>query len=184
MNKLIRLTCPKDFDKKYMSLEQDNYINNINIYYNKQKIFQNINDAEENLPITQDISILYDNNIENVFEIDYDIKFYDLNERAKIIWKILPINNLSKIFSKSHLHLIRLNDVMGVENLSDKYCVTLKINQHTYIIGKEFHQENNRVMTFEDTINTTGYFYFSVETKKVVMNNPEIKYDQLKLEIQ
>jgi hypothetical protein len=184
MNKLIKLTCAKDNDKRYMSLKQDNYVNNINIYYNKQKIFKNINDAEENLPINLDAPILYDNNIENVFEIDYDIKFFNLNERAKIIWKIKPINPVSKIFYKSDLQLIRLNDVKGIENLSDQYRVTLKINEYTHIIGKEFYQENNKVMTFENTINATDYFYFSVETKKVVMNNPEIKYDQLKLEIQ
>jgi hypothetical protein len=51
MNRIVRVTCPKEFNKKYMSRQHDNYINKLDVYHNAQKIFANIDDAEENLPI-------------------------------------------------------------------------------------------------------------------------------------
>jgi len=179
MNKIIRLTCPKDLNKRYMSRQHENYINKLDVYHNAQKIFANINDAEENLPIILEKSIVLDKNIINVFEFHYDIKFHSVEEQAKIVWSLNPINYLYQ----SHVQLTRLNEVQGSEHVSDDYCITVKCNQYTHTVGKEYHQGQNQNISFEDLIDANGYCCFSVQTKKVFNNTSAITYDQLQFEI-
>lgn len=179
MNKIVRITCPKDLDKRYMSLQHDNYINKLDVYHNAQKIFANINDADENLPIILEKSIMFDKNKTNIFEFNYDIKFHSVEEQAKIIWSLKPINYLYQ----SHVQLIRFNSVQGSEHVSDDYCITVKCNQYTYTVGKEYHQGQNQNINFEDLIDANGYCCFSVQTKKVFDNTSAITYDQLQFEI-
>jgi hypothetical protein len=179
MNKIIKLTCLKDRDKKYMSAQNDNYINKLDVYYNTQKIFANINDAEENLPIILEKSIVYDAKHTQMFEFNYFIRFHSVEEYAKIKWTIKPVNYLHE----SHIQLLQLNHVKGSENLSDDYCITVRCNQHIYKLGKEYHQGVNKAINFRDLINVNGYCCFSVETKKVFKNSPITTYDHLQLEI-
>jgi hypothetical protein len=178
MNRTVRITCPKEFNKKYMSRQYDNYINKLDVYHNAQKIFDNIDDAEENLPIILEKSIVFDNI--NVFEFNYDIKFHSVEEQAKIIWSLKPHHFY---LYQSHVQLIRLNSVQGSEHVSDDYCITVKCNQHTHSVGKEYHQGQHQNINFEDLIDANGYCCFSVETKKVFDNTSAITYDQLQFEI-
>ena len=53
MNRTIRLTCPKEDGKRYFSKADHGYENNLNISFNNNVVFKNINDAEELLPITE-----------------------------------------------------------------------------------------------------------------------------------
>ena len=179
MNRTVRITCPKDLNKRYMSRQHDNYINKLDVYHNTQKIFTNIDDAEENLPIILEKSIVLDKNIINVFEFHYDIKFHSVEEQAKIIWSLKPINYLYQ----SHVQLIRFNSVQGSEHVSDDYCITVKCNQCTHTVGKEYHQGQNQNINFKDLIDASGYCCFSVQTKKVFDNTSVITYDQLQFEI-
>ena len=179
MNRIIKLTCPKDRDKKYMSTQSDNYINKLDVYHNTQKIFANINDAEENLPIILEKSIVYNANETQIFEFNYFIRFHAVEEYAKVKWTIKPLNYLHE----SHIQLLQLNQVKGSENLSDDYCITIRCNQHIYELGKEYHQGVNKAINFRDLIDMNGYCCFSVETKKAFKNSPITTYDHLQLEI-
>ena len=177
MNRIVRVTCPKEFNKKYMSRQHDNYINKLDVYHNTQKIFANIDDAEENLPVILEKSIVFDNI--NIFEFHYDIKFHSVQEQAKIVWSLKPINYLYQ----SCVQLIRFNSVQGGEHVSDDYCITVKCNQYTHTVGKEYHQGQQQNINFEDLIDANGYCFFSLETKKVFKNSVNITYDQLQFEI-
>ena len=179
MNRIIRLTCPKHSDRKYMSAQNDNYTNKLDVYHNTQKIFANINDAEENLPIMLEKSIVLDANHTQMFEFNYFIRFHSVEEYAKIKWTIKPVNYLYE----SHIQLLRLNHVEGSEHVSDDYRITVRCNQFVYKIGKEYHQGVNPAINFKDLVDVNGYCCFSVETKKVFKNSPITTYDHLQLEI-
>lgn len=179
MNRTLRITCPKDPDKHYMSLLQHNYINKIDVYHNLEKIFSNINDAEENLPIVKETQINFANNQLNIFEFNYYIRFQGVEENAKIKWSIKPINYLSQ----SHIQITRYEPVHGNEKVSDDYMITIGCNQHVYHLGKEYHQGSSKVIDLKDTIDANGYCRLIVQTKKVFDNTSDITYDQLQFEI-
>ena len=75
MNKIFTLRCPKQHDKRYFSLAQHQYKNNLSVVVNDHVLFKNIDDAEENLPITLSDQILFDTQSINVISLIYDIKF-------------------------------------------------------------------------------------------------------------
>ena len=62
MNKIFTLRCPKEDNKQYFSLEKHQYQNNLTVMVNDMVVFENINDAEENLPIVLSDQVLFDPN--------------------------------------------------------------------------------------------------------------------------
>ena len=60
MNKIFTLRCPKEDNKQYFSLEKHQYKNNLTVMINDAVVFENINDAEENLPLLMSDQILFD----------------------------------------------------------------------------------------------------------------------------
>lgn len=179
MNRTVRITCPKDADKRYMSMLLHNYINKIDVYHNSEKIFSNINDAEENLPIIKHAEINFVDNQPNIFEFNYYIRFNGVEEYAKIKWSIKPINYLSQ----SHVQITRYEPVQGSNKVSDDYMITVSTNQHVYHVGKEYHEGASKVINLKDLIDAGGYCRLMVQTKKVFDNTKDITYDQLQFEI-
>jgi len=179
MNRTLRVTCPKDPDKRYMSLLQHNYVNKIDVYHNLEKIFSNINDAEENLPLVRETQINFAVCQPNIFEFNYYIRFQGVEENAKIKWSIKPINYLSQ----SHIQITRYEPVHGNEKVSDDYMITIGCNQYVYHVGKEYHQGPSKVINLKDTIDANGYCRLIVQTKKVFDKKEDITYDQLQFEI-
>ena len=73
MNKIFTLRCPKEDNKQYFSLEKHQYKNNLTVMINDAVVFENINDAEENLPLLMSDQILFDSDSVNVVNLIYDI---------------------------------------------------------------------------------------------------------------
>jgi len=179
MLKTLKITCPREKNKTYMSFASHQYVNKLDIYHNSMKIFTDINDAEENLPIIQEKNIDIALDSLNTFEFRYLIRFDGVEENCKILWQIKPINYLSE----SHLQLIRYHAVKGAEKISDDFCCNIKINQHCYTVGKEYHLGEQKFLYFKDMIDTNGYCFLSLETKKVFKDCVPVTYDQLLFEI-
>ena len=84
MNKIFTLRCPKEDNKQYFSLEKHQYQNNLTVMVNDMVVFENINDAEENLPIVLSDQVLFDPNSVNTISLIYNISFGDIKEKTDV----------------------------------------------------------------------------------------------------
>jgi len=183
MNKrTITVICPKEQGKKYFSSKEHHYSNNLNIYLNDNLLFENINDAEENLPITLKKDIEIDYNTVNILKFNYNIKFkYPSKELVDVVYKFEPIDNQ---YHSIKTEINRHNYVLGSEQLDDRYKVTFNINEHTHTFGKNYHQGETKNINFFDKINLQQQgILISIESKKTFENTKNIIFDQIRLEL-
>jgi hypothetical protein len=181
--KTITVICPKEHNKKYFSFKENDYSNYLNIYFNNNLIFEGINDAEENLPIElkSNIDIQYD--IKNVLKFKYNITFDNsIKELIDFVFTIIPINDIKH---NIQAEIYRHNFVKNSEFLSDEYKVTLNINEHEFILDKNYHHGENKLIIFNcniDLINQGLNIFLS--SKKVFNNDKKnVTYDQIELKI-
>ena len=121
MNKIFTLRCPKEDNKQYFSLEKHQYQNNLTVMVNDIVVFENINDAEENLPIVLSDQVLFDPNSVNTISLIYNISFGDIKEKTDV--DFVFDSNSSICTTKFN----RKNFVEGSEKLTDEYQVKLKV---------------------------------------------------------
>jgi hypothetical protein len=178
MNKIFTLRCPKETGKRYFSLEKHQYKNNLTVMINETVLFENINDAEENLPVLMTDQILFDSNSVNTVNLIYDISFGNIKEKTDV--EFVFDNNSSictTIFN-------RKNYVEGSEKLSDDYVITLTVNNHQTLISKEFHQGETKRISVQNFIDMDLPIHIKLESKKAFVDTKDITYDQLEFEIQ
>jgi len=178
MNKIFTLRCPKESNKQYFSLEKHQYKNNITVMINDAVVFENINDAEENLPIVMNEQILFDSNSVNTVDLIYDISFGDIKEKTEVGF-VFDSNS-----SICTTHFNRKNFVEGSEKLTDEYKITLKINDQTHTIDKSFHQGDTKNISLQTFVDMDLPITVSLESKKQFKNSDDITYDQLEFDIQ
>lgn len=183
MNKrTITVICPKEQEKSYFSFKKHHYSNHLNIYLNNNLLFEGINDAEENLPITLKKNIDINYNTVNVLKFNYNINFKDPSkELVDVLYKFEPINDQ---YHSIKTEINRHNYVLGSEQLDDNYEVTININEHTHIFGKNYHQGETKNINFFDKINLQQQgLTISLDSKKTFQNNTETTFDQIRLEL-
>jgi hypothetical protein len=183
MNKrTITVICPKEQEKSYFSFKKHHYSNHLNIYLNNNLLFEGINDAEENLPITLKKNIDIDYNTVNILKFNYNINFKNSSkELVDVEYKFEPIDNQYH-YIKTEIN--RHNYVLGSEQLDDDYKVTININEHTHIFGKNYHQGETKNINFFDKINLQQQgLTISLDSKKTFQNNTETTFDQIRLEL-
>jgi hypothetical protein len=178
MNKIFTLRCPKEHGKRYFSLAQHQYKNNLSVVVNDHVLFKNIDDAEENLPITLSDQILFDTQSINVISLIYDIKFGTVEEKTEVDFIFDP--NSSVCTAKFN----RKNFVVGSEKLTDEYKITLTMNDQTHTLDKTFHQGKNKTVSVQNFMDLDLPIKIKLESKKQFENQSDITYDQLEFEIQ
>jgi hypothetical protein len=184
MNKrTITVTCPKEQEKKYFSFKEHHYFNHLNIYLNDNLLFEGINDAEENLPIELKTNVDLKYDVKNVLKFNYNITFKNISvtELVDLFFTIIPIDNIKH---NIQTEIYRHNFVKNSEFLSDEYKITLNINEHEFILGKNYHQGENKYIMFKcdiDLINQGLNIFLS--SKKVFNNDKNITYDQIELKL-
>ena len=96
------------------------------MYVNGNLKFENINDAEENLPCNKQgvIDLLED--LPSTILLDYDITMDKTKEKCSVEFVLNPMVDMI------HTTIKRDNFVEGSENLSDEYQVQLQVNDHVY----------------------------------------------------
>lgn len=172
-NKTIQLHFPKDKNKSYCSFEKHNYYQNLNIYFNNDIIFKEINDSEEKLPILLEKKIQIDEE-ENVLSLFTDINTYEQEEQIDIVI----------VFKKNgtNLSIIRLNDMENVVNKFDEsYEMVIKLNEESKKHTKDWYL-NKSYRTDLKSKKTINDFNFSIKTKKPFKNNGTY-YDNMILKI-
>jgi hypothetical protein len=177
MNKLFILTCPKQEDKRYFSFAEHQYQNNLTVLFNNNTLFENINDAEENLPIAMSHQIFFDMRAINTISLIYDIKFGEQTEKTNVDFLFDPISSICSV------SLERKNYVIGSEKLTDDYKITLSINNQKYFFDKDFHKEDVKKISLQTYINLELPVDIKLESKKVFEHSNKITYDQIELEI-
>ena len=178
MNKIFTLRCPKETDKQYFSLEKHQYQNNLTVMVNDMVVFENINDAEENLPIVLSDQILFDSNSVNTISLIYNISFGDIKEKTDV--NFVFDSNSSICTTKFN----RKNFVEGSEKLTDEYQVKLKVNDQTHTIDKTFHEGATKNISVQNFVDMDLPITVSLESRKQFTDSDDITYDQLEFEIQ
>jgi hypothetical protein len=178
MNKIFTLRCPKEKGKNYFSLEKHQYKNNLTVMINDAVVFENINDAEENLPLTLSDQILFDSDSVNSVSLIYNISFGEIKEKSEVDF-VFDSNS-----SICTTNFNRKNFVQGSEKLTDQYCVTLKINDQTHTLDKTFHKGETKKISVQNFVDMSLPITVSLESKKQFEDSNDITYDQLEFEIQ
>ena len=178
MNKIFTLRCPKEHNKKYFSFEKHQYQNNLTVMVNDVVVFENIDDAEENLPIVLSDQILFDPNSVNTISLIYNISFGDKQEKTDV--DFVFDSNSSICTTKFN----RKNFVEGSEKLTDEYQVKLKVNDQTHTIDKTFHEGATKNISVQNFVDMDLPITVSLESRKQVTDSDDITYDQLEFEIQ
>ena len=178
MNKTLILTCPKEDGKRYFSKAQHGYENNLNISFNNNVVFKNINDAEEMLPITDSKQVEMSNEMPSKLVLDYDIKWTSSSEKVIIGFVIDPATNvISTTFD-------RKNFVGGSEDLLEDYYVKLQINDQESMLDKEFHKGDFKKVLLSHPAIVGQPIIIKLESKHAFKNDNNITYDQIELRIE
>ena len=175
MRKVFAVHCPKEEDKRYFSKALHKYKNNITVKFNDDVLFDKIDDAEENLPINKHCVLDIMEEVPSTVSLDYDITIGDIKEQSTVEFVIDPIVDM--IHAKIH----RKNFVEGTQNLSDDYCVTLTVNEHEQIFGKDFHMGGTKTLKFSLPVDIKDVINIKLESKKVFKDDPSITYDTIEL---
>ena len=178
MNRTIKLTCPKEEGKRYFSKADHGYENNLNISFNNNVVFKNINDAEELLPITESKHVEMSDDSPSKLVLDYDIKFNASTEKVIVKFTIDPATNvINTMFD-------RKNFVGGSENLIEDYYVKLQINDNVSMLDKEFHKGDFKQVNLAHPIIAQQPIDIKLESKKAFEGNNNITYDQIEIRIE
>ena len=113
--------------------------------------------------------------VPSTVSLDYDITIGDIKEQSTVEFVIDPIVDM--IHAKIH----RKNFVEGTQNLSDDYCVTLTVNEHEQIFGKDFHMGETKTLKFSLPVDIKDVINIKLESKKVFKDDPAITYDTIEL---
>lgn len=175
MRKVFAVHCPKEEDKRYFSKALHKYKNNITVKFNDDVLFDKIDDAEENLPINKHCVLDIMEEVPSTVSLDYDITIGEIKEQSTVEFVIDPIVDM--IHAKIH----RKNFVEGTQNLSDDYCVTLTVNEHEQIFGKDFHMGETKTLKFSLPVDIKDVINIKLESKKVFKDDPSITYDTIEL---
>jgi hypothetical protein len=168
MHRRLTISFPKDLDRKYFSKEHQGYANNLCVLVDNKLLFSNIDDAEENLPLTYQADI----DLYKTIEITYDIMFGDgTKESASITFEFSD---------QCHVHVHRPNYLKGSDNL-DQYDVTFDINGNIYQIGPEYHQGDSKTLDMQGTL--TLPFRARWSTKKSFIGGRYVYWDDTILEL-
>jgi len=178
MNKIFTLRCPKEDNKQYFSLEKHQYKNNLTVMINDAVVFENIDDAEENLPLLMSDQILFDSDSVNTISLIYDISFGDVKEKTEVDF---VFDSNSSICTTT---FNRKNFVEGSEKLTDEYDVTLTVNDQTHKLDKTFHQGDTKKVSVQNFVDMDLPITVALESKKQFTDSADVTYDQLVFEIQ
>jgi len=178
MNKIFTLRCPKEDNKQYFSLKKHQYKNNLTVMINDAVVFENIDDAEENLPLLMTDQILFDSDSVNVVTLIYDISFGDIKEKTEVDF---VFDSNSSICTTT---FNRKNFVEGSEKLTDEYDVTLTVNDQTHKLDKTFHQGDTKKVSVQNFVDMDLPITVALESKKQFTDSADVTYDQLVFEIQ
>ena len=83
----------------------------------------------------------------------------DIKEQSTVEFVIDPIVDM--IHAKIH----RKNFVEGTQNLSDDYCVTLTVNEHEQIFGKDFHMGETKTLKFSLPVDIKDVINIKLESR-------------------
>ena len=175
MRKIFSVICPKEEDKRYFSKAKHKYSNNINVYVNGALKFENINDAEENLPCNKQGVIDLLDDLPSTILLDYDITMDKTKEKCSVEFVLNPMVDMI------HTTIKRDNFLEGSENLSDEYQVQLQVNDHVYNIGKEYHEGDTKLIKCNHNVDLNDIINIKLESKKVFKNSKEVTYDQIEV---
>lgn len=178
MNRILKLFCPKDTDKRYFSWSQHKYKNNLTVCWNNNVLFEKINDAEELLPINLIESIHFDTTTINTLSLIYDITFDQTKEQATVDFVFEPSSSMCTA------NFFRKNFVEGSEYLTDDYNVTLDINNQVTMLDKTFHEGDTKKLSIQNFVDMDLPIVIKLQSKKVFAQSSEVTYDQIELHIQ
>ena len=178
MNKIFTLRCPKEDNKQYFSLEKHQYKNNLTVMINDAVVFENIDDAEENLPLLMSDQILFDSDSVNTISLIYDISFGDVKEKTEVDF---VFDSNSSICTTT---FNRKNFVEGSEKLTDDYGITLTVNDQMHKLDKTFHQGETKKVSVQNFVDMDLPITVALESKKQFTDSADVTYDQLVFEIQ
>ena len=178
MNKIFTLRCPKADNKQYFSLKKHQYKNNLTVMINDAVVFENIDDAEENLPLLMSDQILFDSDSVNTISLIYDISFGDVKEKTEVDF---VFDSNSSICTTT---FNRKNFVEGSEKLTDDYGITLTVNDQMHKLDKTFHQGETKKVSVQNFVDMDLPITVALESKKQFTDSADVTYDQLVFEIQ
>lgn len=138
----IKVTCPKEQGKRYFDTQLFRYSNSMNIYFNEELLFANINDVEENLPIYLEKEVDINFKVDNILKVEYNIRIGDIVEYADVVHTI----NEEEVVT----NIVRKNHVKKSNGLTDDYKITFDINNNQTYFGKEYHQGSTKNITFSN----------------------------------
>lgn len=168
MHRRLKISFPKESDRKYFSKEHQGYTNNLCVLVDDKLLFSNIDDAEENLPLIYQADI----DLSKTIEIRYNIVFGDgTKESAKITFEFLD---------RCYVHVYRPNYLIGSHKL-DQYNVTFDVNGTIYQIGPEYHQGDSKTLNMQGTF--TLPFKARWSTKKSFIGGQYVYWDDTILEL-
>jgi hypothetical protein len=176
MNRNIELHCPREAGRRYFSKAEHGYSNSLDVLFNGKKIFQEINDSEENLPITMMGQLNFDES-ENLLEFKYDIKFDGLGEERTDVVFAFNADECRATFT-------RHNWVKGSEKLADDYAVTFSFNGQDEAFGREWHDGDKKQIQFLRRFDLDAPLTFGWQSRKsFVDNSPPLTYDDIRIRI-
>jgi hypothetical protein len=181
MKKNITVFFPKLHQTKYFSAAAHQYSSSINVLFNKNKIFSNISDQEENLPMIYQHQIELTVDSVNTIEVCYNIySNWSLKEDASIQYQIYPTSSgTCKVIAR----LLRNNFVISPDLISSEYMITSKINDYQINIdGKSWFTGNTNQQEFDTEVNIADPLILETISKKVLlMYNNQVYYDHIQL---
>jgi hypothetical protein len=178
MNKIFTLCCPKAEDKHYFSCKKHQYKNNLTVLVNDDVLFENINDAEENLPIILQDQIPFDSYNINTVSLLYDISLGDVKEKTEVTF---VFDGNSSICTTN---FFRKNFVQGSDKLTDQYCIRLCVNGQQHLLDRSFHQGDIKQVSVQNFVDMDMPISVELESKKQFTDSMDITFDQLEFKIQ
>jgi hypothetical protein len=182
MQKNFIVTFPKLPQAKYFSAATHQYSSSINVMFNDNKIFSNINDQEENLPMTFRHQIELTMDLVNTVKIQYNIyNNYSLAEDASIQYQIYPTSSGT---CQVTAQLLRNNFVISPDLLSPEYVITSKINNYQITInGKSWFTGNTNQHEFTSNVNIAEPLILETVSKKALVHVDQIYYDHIQISL-
>jgi len=174
MNKMLTVLCPREEGKRYFSYKDHGYSNKLNIFVNDESVFENINDAEEKLPIFLEKEINFD--IEQCeLKFSYNIEFEKYGEeKVDVIFLFKD--------GKCYTHIDRKNYVDQSDQLDD-YEVTFEVNDHIEKFGKEYHIGDTKEIKFEHEMSIANPIKIRWWSRKSFLGGSLVTYDDIIVEL-
>jgi hypothetical protein len=182
MKKALLVYFPKLPQTKYFSAAEHEYFSSISVWFNKNIVFSNINDQEENLPMSYQHPVDLVLNSVNTIKVCYKIYTnYSFKEDASIQYELYPTSSGS---CNVTAQLSRNNNVISPKLIDPGYIITSKINNHQISIdGKSWFTGNTNQHNFVTDVNITEPLILETISKKIFVSSDQVHYDHIQISL-